>query len=106
VYYHCSRQVNHDCKEPFVREEDITEELVKLCDHLITDLSALEPGLRNAIDKFSKMMRVTHKGYGKKNLTAGYVKYVLQEGSEFEKTRLVRNLNIKLVLHDRQLISC
>ena len=105
VYYHCSRQVNHDCKEPFVREKDITDELIKLCDQLITDLTVLEPGLRNAIDKFSKMMKVTHKSYGQKNMTAGYVKYVLQEGSEFEKTRLVRNLKLKLALHDRKVIE-
>jgi hypothetical protein len=50
------------------------------------------------------MMKATHKGYGKKNLIAGYVKYVLQEGSEFEKTRLVRSLNIKLALHDRNIV--
>lgn len=105
VYYHCSRQVNHDCTEPFVREEIIVKELVSMCDELITDTADLEPGLRNALDKFALMMRATHKGYGKKNMVSGYVKYVLQEGSEFEKTRLVRNLNIKLALHDKKLVQ-
>lgn len=104
VYYHCSRQVNHDCTEPFVREEIIVKELVSMCDELITDTADLEPGLRNALDKFALMMRATHKGYGKKNMISGYVKYVLQEGSEFEKTRLVRNLNINLALHDKKLV--
>lgn len=104
VYYHCSRQVNHDCTEPFVREEVIVQELVGMCDELITDTAELEPGLRNALDKFALMMRSTHKGYGKKNMIAGYVKYVLQEGSEFEKTRLVRNLNISLALHEKKLV--
>lgn len=106
VYYHCSRQVNHNCDEPFVRVEVIEQELVKMCDELIKDLTELEPGLRSAIEKFTLMMRATHKGYGKKNLIAGYVKYVLKEGSEFEKTRLVRNLKIKLVLHNKTIISC
>lgn len=104
VYYHCSRQVNHDCIEPFVREEVIVLELVGMCDELITDTAELEPGLRNALDKFALMMKATHKGYGKKNMIAGYVKYVLQEGTEFEKTRLVRNLKIKLALHDKKLV--
>lgn len=104
VYYHCSRQVKHDCSEPFVRVEVIEQELIKICDELITDLTELEPGLRGAIDKFTLMMKATHKGYGKKNLIAGYVKYVLQEGSEFEKTRLVRNLRLKLALHDKSII--
>ena len=104
VYYHCSRQVKHNCPEPFVRVELIEKELIRLCDRLITDLSDLEPGLRAAIDKFIRMMKATHKGYGKKNLMAGYVKYVLQEGSEFEKTRLVRNLKIGLALSNRKLV--
>lgn len=64
----------------------------------------LEPGLRNAIDKFSKMMMVTHKGYSQKNMIARYVKYVLKEGSGFEKTIIVRNLNIKLALFDRRIV--
>ncbi len=105
VYYHCSRQVKHDCPEPFVRAEVIEQELVKLCDTLITDLTELEPGLRGAIDKFTRMMRATNTGYAKKNLISGYVKYVLQEGSVFEKTRLVRNLKATLALHDKQLVN-
>jgi hypothetical protein len=103
VYYHCSRQVKLNCPEPFVRVEVIEQELVKLCDKLITDLTELEPGLRGAIEKFTRMMRATNNGYDKKNLITGYVKYVLQEGSEFEKTRLVRNLHVDLALHDRRL---
>ena len=38
------------------------------------------------------------------DVAAGYIKYVLQEGSEFEKTRLIRNLKIKLALHDKKLV--
>lgn len=105
VYYHCSRQVDHTCAEPYVREAVIIEELSKLSDELITDVTELEPGLRNAINKFTLMMKATHKGYDKKNLIAGYVKYVLQEGTVFEKTRLVRNLQVELSLHERKLIN-
>ena len=105
VYYHCSRQVNNACNEPYVREKDIIDELNKMCNDLITETAILEPGLRDAIDKFAKMMYVTHKTYGKKNMVGGYVKYVLNEGSQFEKTRLIRNLDIKLALHDRKLVG-
>lgn len=104
VYYHCSRQVDNSCREPFVREKDIVCELMLMCDELIADMTKLEPGLRDAIDKFTRMMRVTHKTFGKKNMVGGYVKYVLAEGSQFEKTRLVRNLDIGLALHDRRLV--
>lgn len=92
------------CPEPFVREKDITEGLLGMRHELIDDLSRVEPGMQDAIDKFSRMMRATHKSYGNKKLIGGYIQYVLLEGSDFEKTRLVRNLNMKLALHDRKIV--
>jgi hypothetical protein len=104
VYYHCSRQVNHNCKEPYISEKGIVEELYNIRNELITDLRKVEPGLNDAIDKFTRMMSVTDKNYDKKEMVGGYIKYVLYEGSLFEKTRLIRNLEIKLALHDKKLI--
>ena len=86
-----------------MRDTAITAELIKFCDELITDTKVLEPGLMNAIDKYSRMMKSTHKS-SEINMITGYVKYVLNEGSMFEKTRLIRNLEIKLALHDRKLV--
>jgi site-specific DNA recombinase len=104
VYYHCSRQVELQCKEPYAREKDIVESLSTMCNDLITDTSKLEPGLRDAIDKFTRMMSSANSSYDKKNMIGGYIKYVLHEGSDFEKTRLVRNLELELRLHDKTLI--
>lgn len=104
TYYHCSRQVNRDCKEPFAREQDIADELSLMCNELITDLTKVEPGLHDAIDKFTKMMKVTHENYSPMEMVGGYIKYVLRDGTLFEKTRLVRNLDVKLALHDRKLV--
>jgi site-specific DNA recombinase len=105
TYYHCSRQVKRNCKEPFAREQDIVVELSKMCNELITDLTQVEPGLRDAINKFTKMMKVTHETYSSMEMVGGYIKYVLRDGTLFEKTRLVRNLDIKLALHDRKLVK-
>jgi site-specific DNA recombinase len=104
IYYHCSRQVKRDCKEPFAREQDIADELSSMCNELINDLTQVEPGLRDAIDKFTKMMRVSHETYSPTEMIGGYIKYVLRDGTLFEKTRLVRNLNLKLTLHNRKIL--
>ncbi len=104
TYYHCSRQVNRDCKEPFAREQDIADELSLMCNELITDLTKVEPGLHDAIDKFTKMMKVTHETYSPMEMVGGYIKYVLRDGTLFEKTRLVRNLDVKLALHNKQIV--
>jgi len=105
VYYHCSRQVQYDCPEPFVKESVIVQELIRISDRLLTDPTKLEPGLRQAIDRYIAMMRSTHATYAKKDLLPGYVKYVLERGSDFEKTRLVRNVGINLTVRNRCLIS-
>ncbi len=105
VYYHCSRQVKLNCKEPYAREQDIVDELSSMCNELITDLGAVEPGLREAIDKFTRMMKVTHETYSSTEMIGGYIKYVLRDGTLFEKTRLVRNLGVSLTLHDRKILK-
>ena len=97
-------QVDRTCKEGFAREQDIADQLGEMCDELITDISELEPGLRDAIDKFTRMMSVTQNTSDKKRIVGAYIKYVLKEGSVFEKTRLVRNLKVSLALHDRKLV--
>lgn len=104
TYYHCSRQVDRTCKEPYATEELIAEQLGAMCNELITDIQKVEPSLRNSIDKFSRMMSVTYKEEDQQRVIGGYIKYVLQNGTLFEKTRLVRNLDIELSLHDKKLV--
>lgn len=105
VYYHCSRQVDYDCKEPFVSEASIANELSELGGSIIFDLFNLEPGLAQAIKKFARMVSLTSDTRVKKNIIKTYIRYVVNEGSLFEKTRLVRNLQVDLLLHERKLVS-
>ncbi len=103
VYYHCSRQVDYNCKEPFVREETIIEELLNMSSKLALEDEDCEPGLINAIEKYSDMMSTSNTDFKTTDGLGGYAKYVLERGSDFEKTRLIRNLRVNLTLHDRQL---
>lgn len=105
VYYHCSRQVDYNCKELFATEANITEELIRLSGKLIQDGAKLEPGLNAAIEKFGKIMSLSAPNPNSNIIRSTYVRYVLNEGTTFEKTRLVRNLDIRLTLHNRRLIS-
>jgi len=104
TYYHCSRQVDRKCKELFVTEQSVIEQLSAMCNDLVFKPDQVEPGLTTAMRKFSNMMSITHDEQDKHNLTAAYIKYVLNNGSTFEQTRLVRNLKADLALHDRKLV--
>lgn len=98
VYYHCSRQVDYNCKEPFVRAEVIVEELLRLSSELDLNSDSCEPGLAVAIEKYGRMVQDADPH-------TGYMRYVLERGTDFEKTRLVRNLGSSFALHDRGLVA-
>ena len=105
IYYHCSRQIDYHCKELSINEYEIIEQLSAMCDELITDLPSIELTLRQAIDKFSRMMEIAHSKKNHKRLIGSYVKYVLNSGTQFEKTRLIRNLKIDLAIHNKTIVK-
>ena len=67
----------------------------------------MEPGLTKAIQKFRSMLETVNpnKKYTKNETIKNYAKYVLEKGTDFEKTLLIRNLNVKLVIHDRKIVE-
>jgi len=105
VYYHCSRQVNYNCSEPYVKEERLNEVLLSKVDRLVLNDANVEPGLRNAIDKFSVMIRTTQPTFNQRNAFKEYAAYVLKAGTDFEKTRLVRNISSRLGIHNRTVVD-
>lgn len=104
VYYHCSRQVDYNCLEPYVKEERLIEVLLSKVDKLNLDSANVEPGLLAAINKFSAMVRTTQPSFNQGNTFKEYASYVLKAGTDFEKTRLVRNISTKLAIHNRSVI--
>ncbi len=105
VYYHCSRQVDYNCPEPYVNEQRLIETLLGKVDKLNLDSRDAEPGLISAISKFTAMIKTTDKSFNSDTSFHIYAKYVLESGTEFEKTRLIRNISCKLAIHNRNIID-
>ncbi len=101
VYYHCSRQVDYNCPEPYVKEEKLIETLLGKVDGLELDSKNVEPGLINAINKFAAMIRTKDRSFKSSHAFHAYARYVLEAGTEFERTRLIRNISSKLAIHNR-----
>jgi len=99
IYYHCSRQVDRSCKEPFAREEDIITQLYQMRKTVLPNVRLFDPGLKNAIDKNATISNISFNTSFDR-----YVKYVLESGTLFERTRLIRNMDANLKLHDRRII--
>ena len=105
VYYHCSRQVDYNCSEPYVKEERLIETLLAKVSVLELDSKNAEPGLINAINKFTSMIRTKDRSFKSSQAFQAYARYVLEAGSEFERTRLIRNISSNLAIHNRAVIE-
>lgn len=103
VYYRCSRQVDYYCTEPYVKEDDIVDGLSPIYNKLIQNSDSLEPGLYNAINKFKKMAKIYNPDSRNDKLLSDYTRYVLESGTYFEKTRLVRNINADMALTQKHI---
>ena len=88
-----------------IREELIVEELSNMCDELLSNEAQVEQGLQTALDKYERMVKSIGGEQSQKMIRGNYIKYVLNEGTQFEKTRLVRNVDAQLTLHNRQLVK-
>ena len=103
VYYQCSKKKDYDCKERYAKEVDIVEVLLAMKENLLMPTKDLEPGLRKDLKKQVEIMKLTDESITDDKAAPIYIEYALRKGSDFEKTRLVRNLDTKLVLSDKRL---
>lgn len=104
VYYHCSRKLNYDCPEKYLTEVSLVNQLIGLSHILNVSKKEAEPGIWSAIDKYGKMMRATNPVLDKQQIIQGYIKYVLESGSSFERTRLMRNIYNELIILEKNVL--
>lgn len=106
-YYVCSRAQDRRCKNPYIREDAMMEQLGGIIDEIEID----RLGARELIDKeISRFNHMQAKVLGIKNKEKTrdidikrYAKYLLEEGSMVEKRELLEQLRGKLVLRDKKI---
>lgn len=109
IYYHCSRQKNYDCPEPYVSEEKLIKELLRF----IQFTSMAHPQLikqtsksKYYIEEYKKtrdmilLQQDIDPNHKPLNIFE-YAKYALHNGSMQEKREIVNTLGGLLYLHDR-----
>lgn len=63
------------------------------------NINIIEIGIKKEIEKLATIQEISLESAFEK-----YVRYVLYSGTKFERTRLVRNIGAKLMLHERSLV--
>jgi DNA invertase Pin-like site-specific DNA recombinase len=108
VYYACTKSRQGMCREKYVREDDLVEQIAGIIDGASLD----ELGMRSMIERMVEQYRRFRRGVmGADDEKANaadvdakrYVKFVLRDGTVYEKRELLMHLRSRLVLEDKQL---
>ena len=108
IYYSCSRAKDRNCKNKYIREEDLITELLKILDQVNLNELGMRQRLEGEIARFNIFQRSV---LGAKDKVAArsdtdirnYAKYILKEGAVNEKRELLANLRSRIIYKDKTL---
>lgn len=107
IYYGCTRARNINCKEGYIEERVLIKELLEIVDKIDLDQSGIKKKLEVEIERHKKfhsgIMGKPKEEYSAKDTDVrNYAKYLLTEGSIFEKRDLLGCLKSKIKLKDKK----
>jgi DNA invertase Pin-like site-specific DNA recombinase len=108
IYYSCARSRDRNCKNKYIREEDLITELLKILDKVNINELGMRQKLEDEIARFNIFQRSVLGSTDKIKNRAdtdirNYAKYILKEGSTIEKRELLANLRSRIVYKDKTL---
>ncbi len=107
IYYGCSRTRDRQCKNTYIREDELIKQLVGLIDYVDIDKLGIKKKLELEVARFNKFQGLI-QSQTPQSLTApkldakAYAKYLLQEGSMEEKRDLLLFFKSKLRVLNKQ----
>lgn len=106
VYYSCTRARDRNCKNKYIREEELITELLKILDKVNINELGMRQKLEDEIARFNIFQRSvlgsTDKVKNREDMDIrNYAKYILKEGSASEKRELLGNLRSRIVYKDK-----
>jgi len=107
IYYGCTKARDINCKEGYIEEKILIQELLGIIDKIDLDKSGIKKKLEVEIERHKKfhsgIMGKPKEEYSAKDADIrNYAKYLLTEGSIFEKRDLLGCLKSKLFLKDKK----
>jgi len=109
IYYGCTRVRNINCNEKYIEEKDLIKQLLEIIDRIDLDKSGIKKKLETEIERHKKfhsgIMGKANEEYNAKDADVrNYAKYLLNEGSIFEKRDLLTCLKSKISLKNKKVI--
>lgn len=105
VYYHCTRQVNYDCPEPYVNEKALIEKLIDYIKANSKDIQVTEELGRQS----RRHAEIIERSLGSRGLEgkidpiAEYSEFILREGTYREQGELIQGIKTTFAIRDREI---
>ncbi len=109
IYYGCSRARDRNCKNKYIREEELIDELLKIIDKVNINELGMRQKLEDEIRRFNKLQKIVNGRTGQALVEENevnirqYAKYLLKEGSVSDKRELLANLRSRLNYKDKKI---
>lgn len=108
VYYHCTRSRDFHCKEPYIDEKDLLNELMSQVESLDDGEIHVPENLKETMGEYTKITEeakyLSGNSYEDEEVTLkDCIKYVLREGTPSARKGLIEALPLPRRLHDRKL---
>lgn len=119
IYYHCGRNVDYDCDEPYITERELVKQLLFHIENISINLSGISKKITEEIDRFHRFkLHVLQDEYKTGNLAdfnflveddqkqevmRNYLKHILTMGTQEERQEIMGFIKTKFILQDRSI---
>jgi site-specific DNA recombinase len=94
IYYGCGRSKDRHCKNPYIREDELTEQLIQLLDQIDLNQTGVKMKFETELKRYNKFHRsvlgIQNPSVIVKEIDLKtYAKYILKDGTNEEKRELM-----------------
>lgn len=110
IYYGCTRFHNKYCKNTYLREEDLIQQLLEIIDRIDINKVGIKTRLEKEMERYgdfrSKVLGISDKEKIKQSQLdlRNYMKYILEKGTLEEKRELMQSFTSKLILINKRVV--
>lgn len=107
LYYSCCKSKDRACKNPYIREDRLIEQLLALLESISIDEIGARHLIEKEVSRYNKLRAAMRDGSEKAKTdemdVRRYAKYLLENGTLPEKRELLGHLKGRIVLKDRKI---
>lgn len=107
IYYSCTRHKDHNCGNPYIREDNLISQLEEIIDTLDINELGAQKMIEGEMIKYNKirngLMGLKGKEKAPEISVKDFAKYLLREGTTLEKRELLQNLKNRIIMKDKKI---